>query len=219
MATVTLSSTDASRSQKPSGNIAWLKIGLATAGAVAGASVIAAGMHLVASRIDHAPSMAELGRAAVAIAAAPFRAENTDTPTKVAKEQDGRQDGQPAISAVSTAQASVEAKAMPSQEPDVQYTAKNPAVPAATTVVIEAVERGDAMALLGDYAAARLLYRFAAERGSADAALKLAKTYDTAFLAKHRGLMPDSAEAARWYRAANELQSGIQADQAGIEAE
>ena len=110
--------------------------------------------------------MAELGRAAVAIAAAPFRAEKIPIPlTRSRKNKTGRQDGQPAISAVSTAQASVEAK-MPSQEPDVQYTAKNPAVPAATTVVIEAVERGDAMALLGDYAAARLLYRFAAKEGA-----------------------------------------------------
>ena len=217
MATVTLSSTDASRSQKPSGNIAWLKIGVATAGAAA--CLIAAVVYVVTSRMDHAPSMTELGRAAAAFAAAPFRAENGDTVTKVAKEQDGRQDGQPAISGVSTAQASTEAKAVPSQEPDVQYAWKNPAATATTAVVIEAVQRGDAMASLGDYAAARLLYRFAAERGSADAALKLAKTYDAAFLAMHRGSMPDLAEATRWYRVANDLQSGIQADQAGIEAE
>ena len=203
-------------SQKPSGVIGWLKVGLAAAGAVGGAGVIAVTLHLVTSRSDELPSTADWRQAVVA-AAVSVRTWSADTISQTQKDQQSPQDGHPTISAVNSAQASTEATS--SQETDAQYTPTHLAVTPATTVVNGAVQRGEAMASLGDYAAARLLYRFAAERGSADAALKLAKTYDTDPLPNGLSLRPDEAEAARWYRAANELRPSMQAEHSNIEAE
>ena len=210
--------TPTSRLQKPSGAIGWLKVGLAAAGAVGGAGVIAITLHLVTSRSDELPSAADWRQAVVA-AAVSVRTWSANTISQTQKDQQSPQDGHPTISAVNSAQASTEAAATSSQETDAQYTPTHLAVTPATTVVNEAVQRGEAMASLGDYAAARLLYRFAAERGSADAALKLAKTYDTDPLPNGLSLRPDEAEAARWYRAANELRSSMQAEHSDIEAE
>ncbi len=69
------------------------------------------------------------------------------------------------------------------------------------------LERGDSMLNLGDVSAARLLYQRAADSGVGIAALKLADTYDPAFLANHylRGIKGDPAEAAKWYRKAASL--------------
>ena len=47
------------------------------------------------------------------------------------------------------------------------------------------LNRGDAMLSLGDVSAARMLYQRAADAGVGVAALKLAETYDPAFLAAH----------------------------------
>jgi hypothetical protein len=66
------------------------------------------------------------------------------------------------------------------------------------------LSRGDAMLELGDISAARRLYERAAALGSARAATAAGKTYDAAFLASihTRGILPDSAAAAGWYRRA-----------------
>lgn len=205
-------------SQKPSGVIGWLKVGLAAAGAVGGAGIIAVTLHLVTSRSDELPSTADWRQAVVA-AAVSVRTWSANTTAQTRMHQQGPRDGHPTIGAVISAQASTEAAATSSQETDAQFTPTHLTVTPATTVVNEAVQRGEAMASLGDYAAARLLYRFAAERGSADAALKLAKTYDTDPLPNGLSLRPDEAQAARWYRAANELRPSIQAEQSNIEAE
>jgi hypothetical protein len=64
------------------------------------------------------------------------------------------------------------------------------------------LSRGDELLALGDISAARLLYERAAAAGSARAATALGKTYDPAFLAstQARGITPDRAAAASWYR-------------------
>jgi TPR repeat protein len=66
------------------------------------------------------------------------------------------------------------------------------------------LSRGDAMLELGDISAARRLYERAAALGSARAATAAGKTYDAAFLASihARGIVPDPAAAADWYRKA-----------------
>jgi hypothetical protein len=66
------------------------------------------------------------------------------------------------------------------------------------------LSRGDAMLELGDISAARRLYERAAALGSARAATAAGKTYDAAFLASihARGIVPDAAAAAAWYRKA-----------------
>jgi TPR repeat protein len=60
---------------------------------------------------------------------------------------------------------------------------------------------------IGDIAAARLLFRRAAEAGSAAAALAIGKTNDPRFLAEigTQGIVPDPVAAAEWYRRAAAL--------------
>src|SRR5262249_38892509 len=64
--------------------------------------------------------------------------------------------------------------------------------------------RGDAQFNNGDVASARLFYERAAEGGDARAAVRLAKSYDPAFLARIRlnGVRGDAAVSAQWYRQA-----------------
>jgi hypothetical protein len=59
----------------------------------------------------------------------------------------------------------------------------------------------------GDIVSARLLFRRAADWGSAPAALRLAATYDPAELLRLQvqGVTPDRAEARKWYERAREL--------------
>jgi hypothetical protein len=69
--------------------------------------------------------------------------------------------------------------------------------------------RADALITKGDVAAARLLYEHAADAADQQAALRLAESYDPAFLARAHlsGARGDAAAAARWYRRALELGS------------
>lgn len=61
----------------------------------------------------------------------------------------------------------------------------------------------------GDFAAARILLRRAAEAGSADAALMLGKTFDPLFLRElgAMGMEPDLAQCRQWYENAAKLGS------------
>ena len=70
----------------------------------------------------------------------------------------------------------------------------------------------------GDVVASRLLYQRAAEAGDADAALKLAQTYDADFLGKHKliGVTPDPAAASEWYRIAKGMNGVKPADSATV---
>lgn len=67
--------------------------------------------------------------------------------------------------------------------------------------------RGDQLLARSDIATARLFYQRAAEGGEAQAALRLAATYDPAFLAQAglTAVRGDRAAAARWYRQARAL--------------
>jgi hypothetical protein len=67
--------------------------------------------------------------------------------------------------------------------------------------------RGDAMVALKDISAARKYYEYAANAGSARAALALGETYDPAFLTRLGvvGLKPNPTIAADWYRKAAAL--------------
>ena len=88
--------------------------------------------------------------------------------------------------------------------------------PAADRQPLSAVEtaalvvRGDAFLVAGDIASARLLFERAAESEDGRAALRLAVTYDAAFLKRVgiRGLLSDPEQAAFWYRRARELGAG-----------
>jgi hypothetical protein len=72
------------------------------------------------------------------------------------------------------------------------------------------VARGDAFIAAGDIASARLLFERAAELRDGRAALRLAVTYDAAFLERAGiyGLPSDPEQAAFWYRRARELGAG-----------
>jgi hypothetical protein len=69
------------------------------------------------------------------------------------------------------------------------------------------LNRGDAMLGLGNVSAARMLYQRAADAGVGVAALKLAETYDPAFIAARnlRGIKSDPVAAEAWYRRAEAL--------------
>lgn len=69
------------------------------------------------------------------------------------------------------------------------------------------VAQGERYLTLGDIASARLLFRRAANWGSAPAALKLAATYDPAELLslQVQGVISDREEARKWYERAREL--------------
>jgi hypothetical protein len=69
------------------------------------------------------------------------------------------------------------------------------------------VTQGERYFTLGDIVSARLLFRRAADWGSAPAALRLAATYDPAELLRLQvqGITPDRAEARKWYERARDL--------------
>src|SRR6516162_1138848 len=72
------------------------------------------------------------------------------------------------------------------------------------------VARGDAFLGAGDIASARLFFGRAADSGDGRAAMRMAVTYDAAFLdrAGLHGLRGDPEQAALWYRRARELDEG-----------
>jgi hypothetical protein len=71
------------------------------------------------------------------------------------------------------------------------------------------LSRGSNFLKAGDFAAARILFRRAAESGSASAALMLGKTFDPLFLHELGavGIEPDLAQCRQWYQKAVELGS------------
>lgn len=98
----------------------------------------------------------------------------------------------------------------PPAEP-AQLPAPVMAAPALSPELLQAmVRRGNAMLAIGDVSAARLLLERAASAGSGPAATAMGRTHDPAFLAGLgvRGLRPDPALAASWYRRAVALGDG-----------
>jgi hypothetical protein len=93
-------------------------------------------------------------------------------------------------------------------EPASRPGADGPRLSAAETAGL--VARGDDFLAAGDIASARLFFERAADAGDGRAAMRMALTYDAAFLdrAGLRGLGSDSERATFWYRRARELGEG-----------
>ena len=86
-----------------------------------------------------------------------------------------------------------------------------PAGPRLSAAEIAAlVARGDAFLSAGDIISARLFFERAADAGDSRAAMRMAVTFDTAFLEKAglHGLRGDPEKAAFWYRRASDLRDG-----------
>lgn len=71
------------------------------------------------------------------------------------------------------------------------------------------LSRGENFLTSGDLSSAQLLFRRAAEAGSAEAAMNLASTYDPHYLAEHHvvGVIGDEEKARAWYQRAIALGS------------
>ena len=93
-------------------------------------------------------------------------------------------------------------------EPAPQPVADGPRFSAAEIAAL--VARGDAFLGAGDIASARLFFGRAADSGDGRAAMRMAVTYDAAFLdrAGLHGLRGDPEQATLWYRRARELGEG-----------
>lgn len=74
--------------------------------------------------------------------------------------------------------------------------------------------RGDDLVRRADINSGRLFYERAADAGNAEAALRLAASYDPAFLARVglKGVRGDAAQAAQWYKRARDLGSVTEAE-------
>jgi hypothetical protein len=104
----------------------------------------------------------------------------------------------PQISAASAVAPTVQTDAVSQQIPGLSFSPEE---------VAALVARGDTLVTKGDVASARLFYERAAEAADSGAALRLAESYDPAFLARAHvgGARGDLLAAARWYRRAREL--------------
>jgi TPR repeat protein len=80
------------------------------------------------------------------------------------------------------------------------------------------VARGDEMMVIKDVSAARKFYAYAANAGSARAALALARTYDPMYISQIGaiGLQPDPEMAQVWYRKAASLGDPNARDRIGM---
>jgi type II secretory pathway predicted ATPase ExeA len=81
------------------------------------------------------------------------------------------------------------------------------ASPIAAEIIAALIKRGDELFRTGDISSARLAYERAANGGSARAMTALGMTYDPSVLSRihARGIQPDPAMAAEWYRRAAAL--------------
>jgi hypothetical protein len=101
----------------------------------------------------------------------------------------------------------LQSSTMPHPSPQVS----DPSTPDLPTLSLTAqrllLERGDAMLSQKNVVAARMLFARAANAGVGVAALKLAETYDSAFISLHNliGIKADLHEAETWYRKAATL--------------
>jgi hypothetical protein len=100
-----------------------------------------------------------------------------------------------------------EAPVSPPQPPLMK--ADSTATPLNADEIAALIRRSNDFLKNGDFAAARILLRRAAESGSANAALMLGKTFDPVFLRELGaiGIQPDIAQSRQWYEKAVELGS------------
>ncbi|HWZ69698.1 MAG TPA: hypothetical protein VNW89_17875 [Stellaceae bacterium] len=116
-----------------------------------------------------------------------------------------------ASSTTGATKAAVEPAAAGSERPP----AAPPSFPAAVPLgprlsadeIAALVARGDGFLAAGDIASARLFFQRAADAGDSGAAMRMAMTFDAAFLdrAGVHGLRSDPEQAAFWYRRARDL--------------
>jgi type II secretory pathway predicted ATPase ExeA len=126
-------------------------------------------------------------------------------------------DPAPSPDAQDRTQERVEARRLEPPPPEAAPAAADPAPPSPSApptasplppaILAVLLDRGAAMLATGDISAARLLYKRAADAGSAQAAAEIGKTYEPTFLANRRaiGIQADPTIAAGWYRRALSL--------------
>jgi TPR repeat protein len=95
----------------------------------------------------------------------------------------------------------------PAPQPEPPRPPAQPSEVLAPDLIAALLRRGEQSLILGDIAAARLLFQHAADAGNARAALSMGKTFDPDYLAVStaQGEKPDPARAAEWYRKAASL--------------
>jgi TPR repeat protein len=114
---------------------------------------------------------------------------------------------------------------LPSQSPKIANaqpaTAPVAKSPRATRVdddvIASFISRAQVFLKSGDFAAARLLLRRAADAGSANAALMLGETFDPVVMSELGaiGIEPDVTQAREWYQKAVDLGSDVAAQRLG----
>jgi hypothetical protein len=94
-------------------------------------------------------------------------------------------------------------------EPPAASVHSGPALAPDSGEITMLLSRGKDFLASGDLSSAQLLFRRAAEAGSAEAALNLASTYDPHYLAEHNvvGVMGNEEKARAWYQRAIDLGS------------
>ena len=177
-----------------------------------GGSFPAGERRLPALRADAIVSEPDLAPPAPAPASRPVAAAREGVP---AGGREGGQEVTPAVATTAVApDASVAAReptvaAEPGPAPLLDSTAAAPHAALAAPEVAALIERGRVHFEAGDLAAARHLFRRAANAGNAGAALAMGATYDPAVLAGHQvhGPSADVDAARTWYEKARQLGS------------
>jgi hypothetical protein len=128
--------------------------------------------------------------------------------TQTAVGQDGSQQSASEVASPPAVEASASSE---SQRPPLQE--RSAARRLNSDEITALISRGGDFLKIGDFSAARILLRRAAESGSADAALMLGKTFDPLFLHEIGaiGIKPDVAQCRQWYQKAVELGSAAAA--------
>ncbi|MGG5887091.1 hypothetical protein ACLF3G_08095 [Falsiroseomonas sp. HC035] len=165
------------------------------------------------------------GPPAVATPATQAPAPETGTPpsenpgSHVAASAEPPRPAEPAPAPQLAAPASAPRAAEPASAPRAAEPAALPLAPApqaapqatvlSPALVAALLARGNQMFQQGDISGARLLFARAANAGSAAAATAMARSFDESVLTNlgARGIRPDAAQAAAWYRRAAELES------------
>lgn len=176
----------------------WLIIG--AVGSQRLDSIVTVILHHISPQNAHNAAQAEAPARAVAALASPRAARSVDRGADVAAPRRPAADAVPIPSA---AQSSVSGSPVhPSPAPPTPPASQ---LSAAETAALTA--RGDAFLNAGDIASARAFFERAANAGDRSAAIRMAVTFDSAFLdrAGMHGLRGDPEQAAFWYRRARDL--------------
>jgi hypothetical protein len=166
-------------------------------------SVIAVILHQISPQSTHNAAQAEAPAHAVTALASPRAAMAVDRGADIASPAGPAANAAPIPA---TGQPSVsEPPAHPSPGPPTPPTPPASQLSAAEIAALTA--RGDAFLNAGDIASARAFFERAANAGDRSAAIRMAVTFDSAFLdrAGMHGLRGDPEQAAFWYRRARDL--------------